>query len=150
TEAERFRAFTGLSDKEKLDLLAYCVATSLQPQLSTGQEATAYELALSLTGADVAGYWRPTVANYLARITRAQLLALGRDILGEQWSQSSSGCKKGEIALLLERAFAEPEKYARTPEQIQTLTHWLPEGMAFSATAAEKPKAKKKTARKAA
>ena len=88
TEAEQFQAFIGLSDKEKLDLLAYCVATSLKPQLSTGHEATAYELALSLTDADMAAYWRPTRSNYLGRITRDQLLALGRELLGDQWAQA--------------------------------------------------------------
>jgi ParB family chromosome partitioning protein len=150
TEAEQFRAFSNLSDKQKLDLLAWCVATSLKPQLSTGREATAYELALSLTGAQVAGYWRPTVANYLGRITRDQLLALGREILGESWAQSRHRDKKSELAAQLERAFAAPEKYGRTPEQLEKLTHWLPGGMAFTATAAEKPKAKKKTVRKAA
>ncbi len=49
--------------------------------------------------------------------------------------------KKGELAAQLERAFADPEKHACTPEQLDKLTHWLPEGMAFSAIAAAKPKA---------
>jgi ParB family chromosome partitioning protein len=150
TEAERFRAFTGLSDAQKLDLLAWCVASSLQPQLATGREATAYEVALSLTGAEAAGYWRPTAANYLGRITRDQLLALGREMLGDQWAQARHRDKRGELAAQLERAFADPQKHGRTPEQIGKLARWLPEGMAFTATAAGKPKAKKKNARKAA
>jgi ParB family chromosome partitioning protein len=150
TEAERFQAFTGLSETQKLDLLAWCVSGSLKPQLSTGCEATAFEAALSLTGHDPAGYWRPTAANYLGRITRDQLLALGRELLGESWVQARHRDKKGELAAQLERAFAEPEKYGRTPEQLEKLAHWLPEGMAFTATAPDKPKASKKTARKAA
>ena len=143
TEAGQFQAFISLSDKEKLDLLAYCVAGSLKPQLSTGREATAYELALSLTGADMAGHWRPTVANYLGRITRDQLLALGRDILGDQWAQARHRDKKGELAAQLERAFAAPEKYGRTPQQLEKLTHWLPDGMAFAAAATPKKNARK-------
>ncbi|APW58630.1 ParB/RepB/Spo0J family partition protein [Paludisphaera borealis] len=149
TEAEQFRVFSNLSDTQKLHLLAWCVAGSLKPQLSTGREATAYELALSLTGAEVAGYWRPTVANYLGRITRDQLLALGRDTLGDAWAQSRHRDKKGELAAQLERAFADPEKHGRTPEQIAKLTRWLPEGMAFTDTAPATPKSKK-SARKAA
>lgn len=149
TEAAQFHAFRDLPDADKLRLLAYCVAVSLQPQLSTGSEATAYEQALSLTVASVAAYWRPTAANYLGRITREQLLALGREVLGDQWAQAHSKDKKGELAAALERAFADPEKHARNPQQLERLTHWLPEGMAFSAIAAEQPKAKK-TARKAA
>jgi ParB family transcriptional regulator, chromosome partitioning protein len=148
TEAQQFLAFSNLSDKQKLDLLAWCVAMSLKPRLATGREATAYELALSLTGAEVAGYWRPTVANYLGRITRDQLIALGREILGDQWAQSRHRDKKGELAAQLERAFAAPEKYGRTPQQLEKLTHWLPDGMAFTATAA-KPKAKKNASKAA-
>ena len=83
TEAEQFQAFLSLSDSDKLDFLAYAVAASLKPQLSTGHEDSAYELALSLTDAELADYWRPTRANYLGRITRDQLLALGRQLLGE-------------------------------------------------------------------
>ena len=131
TEAEQFQAFIGLSDKEKLDLLAWCVATSLKPQLSTGKEATACELALSLTDASMAAYWRPTRGNYLGRITRDQLLSLGRELLGDQWAQARSRDKKGELADALERAFADPQKIACTPEQRDRLKHWLPEGMAF-------------------
>lgn len=148
TEAERFRAFLDLSDNQKLDLLAFCVASSLKPQLAIGKEATAYEQALSLTDAGVAGYWRPAAANYLGRITRDQLLALGREVLGEEWAQLRHSDKKGHLVEQLARAFAEPEKHARDAEQLEKLTQWLPDGMAFTA-APRQPKAKKH-ARKAA
>jgi ParB family chromosome partitioning protein len=78
------------------------------------------------------------------------LLVLGRDILGDAWASSRHRDKKGELAAQLERAFATPEKYAYSPEQLDELTRWLPEGMAFSAIAAAKPKTAKKNARKAA
>jgi ParB family chromosome partitioning protein len=103
------------------------------PQLSTGREGTAYELALSLTDADLAAYWRPTRANYLGRITRNQLLALGRQLLGEQWAGGRSKDKKGELADALEWAFAQPDKVPCAPEQRERLKRWLPEGMAFGA-----------------
>jgi ParB family chromosome partitioning protein len=148
TEAERFRAFTGLSDAQELDLLAWCVAMSLKPQLSTGREGTAYELALTLTNASVAAYWRPTAANFLSRITRDQLLALGREVLGDEWARLRSKDKKGHLAAQLERAFADPGKHARNARQLDKLTHWLPEGMAFTAIPAAKKA--KKTVRKAA
>lgn len=141
TEAEQFQAFIGLSDKDKLDLLAWSVAKSLKPQLSTGHESTAWELALSLTDARLAAYWRPTRSNYLGRISREQLLSLGREVLGEPWSQAHSGDKKGELAAALERAFADPEKAARTPEQLEKLKGWLPSGMAFGLDGDSQPAA---------
>lgn len=132
SEWEQFQAFTGLTDTKKLDLLAYCVASSLKPQLATGNEDTAYELALSLTDARMEAYWRPTRANYFGRVTRDRLLAVGGELLGDQWSQARSRDKKGELADALDRMFAEPEKFARTPQQLEMLTGWLPAGMAFA------------------
>lgn len=148
SEAEQFKAFRELAEADRLRLLAHCVAMTLQPQLSTGEEATAYEHALTLTGGSVAAYWRPAKASYLGRITRDQLLALGREILGEQWAQSRSHAKKGELADQLERAFAGPDKHGRNPRQVEKLKQWLPAGMAFgTADAAKKPaKAKKRKA----
>ena len=61
----------------------------------------------------MAAYWRPTAANYLGRITRDQLLALGREILGEPVGAVAASDKKGELAAQLERAFADPEKHGR-------------------------------------
>jgi ParB family chromosome partitioning protein len=139
TEAEQFQAFTALSDTQKLDLLAYCVAMTLKPQLATEHEDTAWEIALAITQADMARYWRPTRANYLGRITRDRLLAIGRELFGEQWSQARSRDKKGEIADALERAFAAPQTLACPREQRERLARWLPEGMAFGTTAADKP-----------
>ena len=109
------------------------MALTLKPKLApaAGDEATAYDAALALTGASVAGYWRPTKDNYLGRITRDQLLAIGREVLGEAWSQSRSSEKKALLVDQLDRAFADPEKFGRTPDQVEKLKTWLPTGMSF-------------------
>jgi ParB family transcriptional regulator, chromosome partitioning protein len=65
------------------------------------------------------------------QITRDQLLAMGRELLGDQWSQARSRDTKGELADALERAFADPHTVACTPTQREKLKHWLPDGMAF-------------------
>ena len=151
SEAARFEAFRSLPEAAKLELLAYCVALTLQPKLgpAEGDEATAYDAALSLTAASVAGYWRPTKDNFLGRITRDQLLAIGREVLGEPWAQSRCNDKKALLVDQLDRAFSDPEKSGRTPDQIEKLKSWLPAGMAFGIAPAPKP-AKAKKARKAA
>jgi ParB family chromosome partitioning protein len=151
SEAGRFEAFRSLPEASKLDLLAYCVALTLQPKLGPveGEEATGYDAALSLTGANVAGYWRPSKGNFLSRINREQLLKVSREVLGEPWAQCHSNDKKSSLVDQLDRAFSNPEKSGRTPDQIAKLKSWLPKGMSFDLAAAPKPAKAKKT-RKAA
>ncbi len=151
TEADRFEAFRQLPQPARLGLLAYCVAITLQPKLAPAgaDDATAYDVALSLTEGKVADYWRPSKASFLGRVNRQQLLLLAAETLGEPWAQSRYSEKKAALAEQLDRAFADPDKYGRTPEQVEALKTWLPAGMAFQIAAAPKP-AKAKKARKAA
>ena len=150
SESARFEAFRALSESAKHELLAYGIALTLMPKLApdTGETVTGYDLALSLTSANVADYWRPTSDNFLSRITRSQLLAIGREVLGKTWSGSRAGERKAALVGQLHRAFADPDKSGRTPEQIEKLKRWLPACMGF-AIAIPKP-AKVKKARKAA
>jgi ParB family chromosome partitioning protein len=133
SDSARFAAFRSLDETAKLDLLAYSVALTLKPKLAPAafEESTAYDLALSLTGASVAGYWRPTKANLLSRLGREQLLVISRDVMGDAWAQAHSSDKKALLVDQLDRAFANPEKYGRTPGQLQMLKSWLPTGMSF-------------------
>ena len=151
SEAARFEAFRSLPEQAKQELLAYCVALTLQPKLApaSGEETTAYDAALALTCASVAAYWRPTGANFLSRISRDQLLALARETLGEPWAQSRARDSKASLVGQLERAFADPDRPGQTTEQAEKLKNWLPAGMAFGP--APTPKAAKgKKSRKAA
>lgn len=149
SEAEKFEAFRSLPEQDRLRLLAYCIAVTLKPKLGTaaGEDATAYDVALSMTGTNVADYWRPTKENFFDRCKRDQLLAIGREVLSELWAQSNRIEKKSLVALHLGRAFSAPEGH--TPEQIDKLKHWLPAGMTFDLATAPKP-VKGKKARKAA
>jgi ParB family chromosome partitioning protein len=151
-EAARFDAFRSLSQEAKQQLLAYCVALTLQPKLgpASEDEATAYDAALALTGASVAAYWRPDGANFFSRISRDQLLAIARETLGEPWAQSRARDNKASLVGQLERAFAAPDnRPGQTPEHAEKLKTWLPAGMAFGTVPTPKP-AKGKKAKKAA
>jgi ParB family transcriptional regulator, chromosome partitioning protein len=138
TEAARFNAFRAVPDDEKHRILAYCMALTLKPKLAPaeGGRATAYDVGLQLTGASVNEYWRPTSDNYLSRVTRDQLLSIGREVLGEQWVNARRKDKKGELVNQLDRAFAAPDRDGRTPEQAERLERWLPAGMEFGGTGA--------------
>lgn len=141
SEAARFEAFRLLPDAAKQELLAYCLAMTLKPKLAPlpGDKTTAYDMALSLTSGDVAAFWRPTSENFLGRLTRDQLLAIGREVLGDAWAHSRTSDKKASLVGQLHRAFANPEKPGRSPEQIERLKRWLPAGMSFESTAASQP-----------
>ncbi len=141
SEAARFEAFRSLPEAAKLELLAYCVALTLQPKLGAteGDETSAYDAALSLTAADVAAYWRPGKGNFLGRISRDQLLAVSREVLGEPWAQSHFTDKKALLVDQLDRAFSSPEKSGRAQDQIEKLKRWLPAGMAFGTVPTPKP-----------
>lgn len=148
TEAKQFAAFRELTEYQKQALLAYCVAVTLQPKLDGGGEPTAYDVALSLTGVNVAEHWRPTAANYLGRVPKDRLLEIGRKVLlgGDSWANRLRDAKKTTVVAELDAAFAK----SGNPDTIDKIKNWLPEGMAFRRAApAEKPtKAKrpKKTA----
>ena len=151
SDADRFEAFRKLPEVAKLELLAYCVGLTLKPKLSPieGEEVTGYDVALSLTQASVADYWRPTKANCLGRMSREPLLAIATNTIGEAWAQARARDKKSVLVHQLERAFADPDKYGRTPEQVSKLKSWLPAGMAFEIARSPVP-VKAKKGRKAA
>ena len=55
------------------------------------------------------------------------MLAIGREVLGEPWAQSHITDKKAALVGQLDRAFSDPEKSGRTPDQIEKLKRWLPD-----------------------
>jgi ParB family chromosome partitioning protein len=133
TEAEQFEQFRALSHDDKLKLLAYCTACTLQPKLLTDSlQHTAYDIALGLTGGEVAAYWRPTKGNFLGRISREELLEIGSHVFGKQWADSRRNAKKGELVDVLHNAFAEPDKAAKGNMDVRAkLETLLPNGMTF-------------------
>lgn len=133
SEAERFELFRKLSPDDRRRILAYCTAKSLRPRLAPtlAHDVTAFDLALVETGGRVECYWRPTKVNYLGRVTREQLLAIGEEVFGTGWAKDRRNDKKGRLADLLDAAFASPEEGGRTPEQVEELMTWLPSGMSF-------------------
>ena len=138
-DAARFEAFRELTADEKHRLLAYCVSDTLRPNLDDGKP-TAYDIALAQTGMNVADYWRPTKDNFLSRVTSQQLLEIGQEIFGGNFSAQYAKAKKSELVTLLDKGFTNPEK-AMDREKVSRLMRWLPAGMAFGR--AETAKGKK-------
>lgn len=88
-------------------------------------EADRLSLAVGLDMAEAG--WRPTVANYLGRVTKPRILEAVREGAGERAAQLIAHLKKGDMATEAERLLAE--------------TGWLPEPLRNSGTDAENTEA---------
>ncbi|MER2508263.1 MAG: ParB/RepB/Spo0J family partition protein [Amaricoccus sp.] len=112
----------GLDDAARMELLAHCVSAGInalheQPNPYGGAGVSASGLQRRLAGADrlaratgldmVAAGWRPTVGNYLGRVTKARIIEAVREGAGAQAAQLIDHLKKGEMAKEAERLLAD-------------------------------------------
>jgi len=119
---------TALDEGNRTALLAHCVSYGVnalheKPNPYGGAGVTEHGLKLRLTQADrlaratgldmAEAGWRPTVGNYLGRVTKARILEAVREGAGEKAAQLIGHLKKGEMAKEAERLLAD--------------TGWLPE-----------------------
>lgn len=118
-----------LDDASRMELLAHCVSYGVnalyeRPNPHSGSGVSQFGLDRRLSGADriaratgfdmvADGGWRPTVDNYLGRVTKPRILEAVREGAGERAAQLISHLKKGDMAKEAERLLAE--------------TGWLPE-----------------------
>lgn len=119
---------THLDDGTRMDLLAFCVSYGVnalfeRPNPHSGSGVSRHGLDVRLAQADrlaretgldmVAAGWRPTVGNYLGRVTKPRILEAVREGAGERAAQLIDHLKKGDMAKEAERLLAD--------------TGWLPE-----------------------
>ena len=112
----------GLDDAARMELLAHCVSAGInalheRPNPYGGAGVSASGLQRRLAGADrlaratgldmVAAGWRPTVGNYLGRVTKARIIEAVREGAGAQAAQLIDHLKKGEMAKEAERLLAD-------------------------------------------
>ncbi len=118
---------TDLDPGTRLDLLAHCVSFGVNALFERpnpyGSGVSQHGLDVRLAQADrlaratgldmVAAGWRPTVGNYLGRVTKPRILEAVREGAGERVAQLIDHLKKGDMAKEAERLLAD--------------TAWLPE-----------------------
>ncbi|MGR3381255.1 MAG: DNA-binding protein, partial [Roseovarius indicus] len=115
-------------DNTRMELLAHCISFGVnalheKPNPYGGMGVSQHGLDLRLSQADrlaratgldmVAVGWRPTVGNYLGRVTKPRIIEAVREGAGERAAQLIDHLKKGDMAKEAERLLAE--------------TGWLPE-----------------------
>ncbi|TWA88911.1 ParB/RepB/Spo0J family partition protein [Bradyrhizobium stylosanthis] len=105
-----------LDHDSRMALFAHCTALTVNAvKLPFDLRPRALAAAGRLGGAvalDMTGYWRPTVASYLGRVTKATILDAVREGVSEEAAERLSGMKKVEMAA--------------AAEQLLATTDWLP------------------------
>jgi ParB family chromosome partitioning protein len=128
-EAALWDWIAALDEASRMALLAHCVSYGVnalyeRPNIHSASGVSQHGLDRRLSGADriaratgfdmvVDAGWRPTVENYLGRVTKPQILAAVREGAGERAAQLIDHLKKGDMAKEAERLLAD--------------TGWLPE-----------------------
>jgi ParB family chromosome partitioning protein len=113
---------TGLDEENRMALLAHCVSYGVnalyeRPNPYSGSGVSEYGLQLRFDQADrlaretgldmVQVGWRPTVGNYLGRVTKPRILEAVREGAGERAAQLIDHMKKGDMAKEAERLLAD-------------------------------------------
>ncbi|WP_374330814.1 ParB/RepB/Spo0J family partition protein [Aestuariivirga sp.] len=113
---------TGLDEENRLALLAHCVSFGInalyeRPNPYSGSGVSEYGLQLRFDQADrlaretgldmVQVGWRPTVGNYLGRVTKSRIIEAVREGAGERAAQLIDHMKKGDMAKEAERLLAD-------------------------------------------
>ena len=134
--AQGFETLAALPLDEKQRLFAWCVASTLKPQLAIETSANPVIEAAGLRlNVGFEDYWRPTAANYWSRAKKAHGLGIGQQILGDRWARDHAGDKKPVLAAALELAF-DPQKNGACinldQDARQLAATWLPPGMAYA------------------
>jgi ParB family chromosome partitioning protein len=100
----------GLSDAERLDLLAHCVsltANAIRAPRQCNGEAEAHAAILAReVGLDMTAYWQPTAVSYFGRVSKERIVQAVRDGASEQAAQKIAGMKKHAMAEAAEAVLA--------------------------------------------
>jgi len=131
---------TDLDDSTRMELLALCVSYGVnalfeRPNPYSGSGVSQHGLDARLAQADrlaratgmdmVAAGWKPTVGNYLGRVTKPRILEAVREGAGEPAAQLIDHLKKSDMAKEAERLLAE--------------TGWLPEPLRLTSLDGDQP-----------
>jgi ParB family transcriptional regulator, chromosome partitioning protein len=92
----------GLSDAERLDLLAHCVSLTANairaPRQCHGEsEAHAAILAREI-GLDMTAYWQPTATNYFGKVSKERIVQAVREGASEQAARNIVAKRKSDMA----------------------------------------------------
>ena len=113
----------GLSEDERMSLLAHCVsltanAIRVRGHDADGSEAHATTLAREV-GLDMTAYWQPTASSYFGRVSKERIVQAVCEAVSEQEAQKVAGLKK--------------QAMAEAAEAVLAGKNWLPAGLRSAA-----------------
>jgi ParB family chromosome partitioning protein len=92
----------GLSDDERMRLLAHCVSLTVNAVRAPRQSADESEAHAAIlareVGLDMTAYWQPTAANYFGRVSKERIVQAVREGASEQAAQTIARMKKQAMA----------------------------------------------------
>lgn len=114
--ADLWNFIAGLDHASLMALLAHCASLTVNAvKLPWERKPRAHETADKLATAvalDMTAHWMPTVRAYLGRVTKANIVAVVREALGNEAAERIADMKK--------------QAMAQTAEQLLAGTGWLP------------------------
>ena len=128
SEKERFIAFQQLTPEEKLNLVAYCTAMTLNVERPDKEHKSALSEAVNQMDIQWETQWIPTKDNFLGRISKPNLIQTAKPFMPAEWADHAEKSKKGDLAEELENVFAGNDDRLSAEQQAQA-NSWLPAGI---------------------
>jgi ParB family chromosome partitioning protein len=97
-----FGWLAALPDSERMDVLALCVALTLN-DVRDSERAGSLEAVSTALALDMADWWQPTSDGYFSRVTKETILAAIEEGAGAEAARRIKGVSKGELARVAER-----------------------------------------------
>jgi ParB family transcriptional regulator, chromosome partitioning protein len=102
-EGKRLEAFRGISKKDKMKIMTFCVAKTAMAAPAPNSKS-GYALIKEQVQFDISKYWTATKENYFSRVSKKALVDIGAELCGAEFRERYSLAKKTEIAEILESA----------------------------------------------
>jgi ParB family chromosome partitioning protein len=102
-------AIVAMDEPDQRSLLAHCVGLSVNAVQATqrpSQAAIHADQLAQATELDMRRYWRPTVASFFGRVSKAQILAAVREGYSAEAAERINGLKKVPMAEVAEEALS--------------------------------------------
>ena len=100
----------GLSDAERLDLLAHCVSLTANairaPRQCNGESEAHAAILAREVGLDMTAYWQPTSASYFGKVSKERIVQAVREAVSDQAARNIASMKKQAMAEAAEAALA--------------------------------------------